>query len=75
MRPDARPQAWESRRRIRWNTFMIFSGRARRRWSGVIRRSRKVNVGQAPREGDWLIVSQKLHEDETHCRLAVSLDT
>jgi hypothetical protein len=26
----------------------IFPGRARRRWSQIVRRSRKVNIGQAP---------------------------
>jgi hypothetical protein len=49
MRPDARPQARKNRRRIRWNTLRIFSGRERRRWSRILRRSRKVNVGQAPK--------------------------
>ena len=48
MRSDARPQAWKNRRRIRWNTLRIFSGRVRRRWSQIFRRSRMVNVGQAP---------------------------
>src|ERR1041385_2190760 len=48
MRPDARPQVWKNRRRIRWNTLRIFSGRERRRWSQIVRRSRTVNVGQAP---------------------------
>ena len=27
---DARPQSWKNRRRIRWNTLRIFSGRERR---------------------------------------------
>ena len=49
MRPDARPQARKNRRRIRWNTLRIFSGRERRRWSQIVRRSRTVTVGQAPR--------------------------
>src|SRR5438477_11318141 len=49
VRPDARSQARENRRCIRWNTLRIFSGRERRRWSRIVRRSRKVNVGQAPR--------------------------
>ena len=49
MRPDARPQAWKNRRRIRWNTLRIFFGRARRRWSRIVRRSRTVNAGQAPK--------------------------
>ena len=31
-----------------WNTLRIFSGRERRRWSRIVRRSRTVNVGQAP---------------------------
>ena len=52
MRPDARPQALKNRRRIRWNTLRIFSGRERRRWLQIIRRSRTVNVGQAPK-GRW----------------------
>src|SRR6266849_11057108 len=51
MRPDARPQAWKNWKRIRWNTLRIFSGRERRRWSQIVRRSRTVNVGQAPRLG------------------------
>ena len=46
--PDARPQNRKNRKRIRWNTLRIFSGRERRRWSRIIRRSRTVNVGQAP---------------------------
>ena len=49
MRPDARPQAWKSRTRIRWNTLRIFSGRERRRWSQIVRRIRTVNVGQVPK--------------------------
>ena len=48
MRPAARPQARKNRRRIRWNTLRIISGRERRRWSWIVRRSRKVTVGQAP---------------------------
>jgi hypothetical protein len=55
MRPDARPQARENRRRIRWNTLRIFSGRERRRWSWIVRRSRMVNVGQAPSQGQYLL--------------------
>jgi hypothetical protein len=47
--PDARPQARKNRRRIRWNTLRIFSSRARRRWLRIVRRSRTVNVGQAPK--------------------------
>ena len=47
--PDARPQAWNNRRRIRWNTLRIFSGRERRRCSQIVRRSRTINIGQAPR--------------------------
>jgi hypothetical protein len=54
VRPDARPQAWKNRRCIRWNTSRIFSGRERRRWSQIVRRSRTVNVGQAPRHDGWL---------------------
>ena len=47
-RPNARPQAWKSRRCLRWNTLGIFLGQVRRRWSQIVRRSRTVNVGQAP---------------------------
>ena len=47
-RPDTRPQARKNRRRIRSNTLGIFSGRERCRWLRIIRRSRTVNVGQAP---------------------------
>ena len=50
VRPDARPQAPKNRRCIRWNAVRIFSGRERRRWLRIIRRSRNVNVGKAPRE-------------------------
>jgi hypothetical protein len=53
VRPDARPQARKNRRRIRWNTLRIFSGRERRRWSWIVRRSRAVSVGQAPRPMDF----------------------
>ena len=49
VRPDARPQARKNRRRIRWNTLRIFSGRERHRWSQIVRRSRRGNVGQAPK--------------------------
>src|SRR5258705_14003021 len=49
VRPDARPQAWKNRRCIRWNTLRIISGRERRRWLQIVRRRRKVNVGQAPK--------------------------
>ena len=51
MWPDARPQARKNRRRIHWNTLRIFPGRERRRWSQIVRRSRAVNVGQAPNTG------------------------
>ena len=37
--PDARPQARKNRRCIRWNTVRICSGRERRRWSRIVRRS------------------------------------
>src|SRR6267143_1102688 len=49
VRPGARPQVLKNRRCIRWNTLRIFSGRVRRRWSRIVRCSRTVNVGQAPR--------------------------
>ena len=52
MLPDERRKARKKRRRIRWNTLRIFSSRERRRWSRIVRRSRKVNVGQAPRTED-----------------------
>ena len=42
VRPDARPQAWKNRRRIRWNTLRILSGRERRRWLRIVCRSRIV---------------------------------
>ncbi len=58
VRPDARPQAKENRGRIGnpslfaiqrvVNALRIFSGRERRRRPQIIRRSRRVNVGQAP---------------------------
>jgi len=38
-RPDARPRARKNRRCIRWNTLRIFSGRERRRWLRIVRRS------------------------------------
>jgi hypothetical protein len=43
----ARPQARKNQMCIRWNTLRIFSGRAQRRGSRIVRRSRKVNVGKA----------------------------
>ena len=46
---DARPQAPKNRRRIRWNTLRIFRGREQSICLDIVRRSRKVNVGQAPR--------------------------
>ena len=42
----------KNRRCIRWNTLRTFPGRERRRWLQIIRRSRKVNVGQAPSQED-----------------------
>ncbi len=45
---DARPQALKNRKRIRWNTLRIVQGREQRRCLGIARRSRRVNVGQAP---------------------------
>jgi len=48
VRPDVRPQARKNRKCIRWNTLRIFSGRARRRWSRIVHRSRNHNVGQVP---------------------------
>ena len=53
MRPDARPQARKNQRCIRWNTLRIFSGRARFRWSWIVRRSRTVNGGQASRAASF----------------------
>ena len=47
VRPGARPQARTNRRRIRWNTLRIFSGRERYRWLRIIRRNRTVHVRQA----------------------------
>src|SRR3989442_14246437 len=48
VRPHARPQAWKNQRCIRrnTNTLRIFSGRERRRWWRIVRRSRTVNVGR-----------------------------
>lgn len=49
-RPDARPQTRKNRMCIQFNTLIIYLGRAQRRWSRIVRRSRKANVGQqAPR--------------------------
>ena len=48
VRPDGRPQARKNRRPICRNTLRIFSGRERRRRSRIARRSRTVNVEQAP---------------------------
>jgi hypothetical protein len=49
MRPDERRKARKNRRCIHRNTLRIFQGRERRRWSWIIRRSRRVNVGQVPK--------------------------
>jgi hypothetical protein len=45
---DARPQATKTRKRIHWNTLRIFRGREQSRCRYIVRRSRKVIVGQAP---------------------------
>ena len=45
---DARPQATRNRRRIHWNTLRICRGREQSRCLCIVRRSRTVNVGQAP---------------------------
>ncbi len=62
--PDARPQAGKNRRCIRWNTLRIFSGRERRRWPQIVRRSRTVNVGQAPKA--WSPFRQKIDQQTQH---------
>jgi hypothetical protein len=43
---DRRPR--KNRRRIRWNTLRIFRGREQSRCLDIVRRSRKVNLGQSP---------------------------
>ncbi len=48
VRPDERRKARKNRKHIHCNMLRIFSGRERRRWSWIVRRSRTVNVGQAP---------------------------
>jgi hypothetical protein len=48
MRPVERRKARKNRRRIHRNMLRIIQGRERCRWSWIIRRSRTVNVGQAP---------------------------
>ena len=70
VRPDLRPQARKNRRyirwnTIRWNTLRIFPGRERRRWLQIVRRSRKVNVGQAPKPHTII------QEHGTHHRIPV----
>ncbi len=45
---DARTQARKNRRRIRWNTLRIFSGRERRRYLQIVCRSRMALLGQTP---------------------------
>ena len=49
LRADARPQARKNRRRIRWNTVRIVSGRERRRCLQIVCRSRTASLGQTPR--------------------------
>jgi hypothetical protein len=44
----------KNRRRIRWNTLRIFSGRERLTWSQIVRRSRTVNVGHAHRSNQMV---------------------
>ncbi len=56
---DARPQARKNRRRIHWNTLRIFSGRERRRWPRIVRRSRTVYVGR-------LLDASLEEQDEQH---------
>jgi hypothetical protein len=48
VRPVARPLTRKKRRRIRWHTLKMFSGRERRRCLRIIHRSRTVNVELAP---------------------------
>ena len=48
LRVDARPQARKNRRRIRWNTVRIFSGRERCRCLQIVCRSRMASLGQTP---------------------------
>jgi hypothetical protein len=65
MRLDARPQARKNRRCIRWNTSRIFSSREQRRRLQIVRRSRTVNVGQAPKREmplTWLTKAAGLRE-------------
>jgi len=62
---DARPQARKNRRCIRWNTSRIFPGREQRRRLQIVRRSRTVNVGQAPKREmplTWLTKAAGLRE-------------
>ena len=46
---DARPQARKTRRRIRWNTVRIFSGRERSRCQRIVCRRRMALLGQTSR--------------------------
>jgi hypothetical protein len=74
MRPDARPQARNNRRCIRWNTLRIVSGRERRRWLRIVCRSRTVNVGQAPRlSPQGLSHSQHQRHQDDHPPTRMSL--
>src|SRR5687768_15414304 len=48
MLADAGPQARKNRKRIRWNTLRIFSGRERPRCLQIVCRSRMALLGQTP---------------------------
>ncbi len=47
---DARPEARNNRRCIRWITLRMVLGRERSRRSSILRRSRTVSVGQSPQQ-------------------------
>ena len=51
---DERRKARKNRRRIRWNTLRIFSGRERRRCQQIVCRSRMALFGQTPNHADRL---------------------
>jgi hypothetical protein len=49
----------KNRKRIRWNTLRIFSGRERLRCLQIVCRSRMALLGQAPRPGLFMNVVAK----------------
>ena len=66
----------KNRRRIRWNTLRIFSGRERRRCQQIVCRSRMALLGQTPKaEKKELAKEEHDGYDSRHENLPVDLES